>query len=135
MEYNVDYFIGKFSAIPEDRWTTGTVRLVTDSGNVKHCAFGHCGITADDTWDHFNREAKALNIMFETNALTVVQVNDNNGGTFGAHKYTQATPKQRILAALEDIKAKQVEQVREKTVYVTVTEQVKELAAEEACLS
>lgn len=89
MNYDIDYFIRKFEAIPEERWCTGQLH----KGN-QSCALGHCGLKGTGTW---TEEASVLwwNILPER----VTRIND---GYYLA--YTQATPKQRILAALEDAK-------------------------------
>lgn len=111
MIYDVDYFINKFKAIPEFLWITGTI------GNVggPRCANGHCmGSNHGDYTD----ESAALHNVFS--AIVVHDDNGestwkwdtepgysytadriNNGQTL---KYRQPTPKQRILAALSDIK-------------------------------
>ena len=91
---NADYFIAKFEAIPDNRWCVNTY----EGGGIirrKHCAVGHCGVR-----DFFTTtdEARCLYQVFGD--LMVTAVND------GRHPgYPQPTPKQRILAALRDIKA------------------------------
>lgn len=109
--YTVDYFITKLSAIPEDRWCVGTLQDSTG----RRCALGHfhpafnrpdplyCG---DDLGDFI--------MLFHDNLKTAAYM-VNNGD---CPHYQQTTPKQRILAALYDIKAKQ--QPKEKVVYKTV---------------
>lgn len=87
--YNVDYFIKKFEAIPEIEWCTRGFGV-----NGNHCAYGHCGMT-DSLEFKKVPEAYALgNLLFD-----VVDINDDRHPN-----YQQPTPKQRILAALYDIK-------------------------------
>jgi len=106
--YNVDYFIKKFEAIPESKWCTAWI-----SRDDKHCASGHCGIT---NYYDLNPEVKGLIELFKKLKLTlktwvcplssevkqIVYVNDSS-----SLEYDQHTPKQRILAALNDIKKMQ----------------------------
>ena len=91
--YNADYFIAKFEAIPEEKWTT----LTYHEGD-KSCALGHCGRTIGGC----TQESRALGDLFEKHGLWVPDVNDGCDS-----RYPQPTPKQRILAALRDIKAKE----------------------------
>lgn len=114
MKYTVDYFIKKFEAIPEELWCVNAFH----AGN-KSCALGHC-------MDVSNNAAACLSKILNYN---VGQINDGE-----ANGYQQPTPKQRILAALHDIKQMQQPELkpeRIKTVYVSVpvsiTEQIKEL--------
>lgn len=97
MNYDVDYFINKFEAIPEDKWCTGN--YIDKAGN--HCALGHCGERA--VLGGLTEEAKALSGLF-------TQIDDEPAGVNDGHSdaYNQPTPKQRILSALRDIKAKEV---------------------------
>ena len=95
MTYNTQYFIDKFEAIPDDKWTTGKYT----EGNGVCCALGHCGereSSVDST------KANALRQLFGYEPFTVSTVNDG-----GYPAYPQPTPKARILAALNDIKAKE----------------------------
>lgn len=91
MTYDVDYFIAKFEAIPEEKWCK---YCYTDGD--RHCALGHCGVSPGSG---AGDEAMALYTIFSP--LSVTAINDAD-----YHPYTQPTPKQRILAALRDIKAK-----------------------------
>ncbi len=111
-KFTVDFFINKFSAIPEEKWCTG----VQTSRDNKHCALGHClpqsvknlmysdydAVDSDDTINAaYTQEGKALiNIFLTGGELTRI----NNGYDL---RYWQPTPKQRILSALYDIKKKQ----------------------------
>jgi hypothetical protein len=94
VNYNVDYFINKFEAIPEDQWCTGTF---VDPYNGSHCALGHCGVNKNS---NTNWPQESLDLMkLLHNYVNVTSIND--GKDF---KYQQETPKQRILAALKNIK-------------------------------
>lgn len=107
--YDVNYFIKKFEAIPEDKWIVGSLF----SGD-KMCAAGHCGVRANDNFECLeNKEALSLIDLLLT--VTITQISDiryysiifktvalvNDGD---CKEYQQPTPKQRILAALYDIK-------------------------------
>lgn len=93
MTFTVDYFIAKFEAIPEEKWCTG----VFENHVGQKCALGLCGggITNPEA-----TEAYALTEIFEDNRLNITSVNDSKR----QKKYHQPTPKQRVLAALRDIK-------------------------------
>lgn len=108
MEYNVDYFIKKSEAIPEDRWAVG--HFVAGDAS---CAQGHCGVRIDQ-WDNAAQERYFKNIDMFPEAASLIrlfQPNYYDTGVVvakinnGAHPdYRQPTPKQRILAALYEIK-------------------------------
>ena len=94
-KYTVDYFIKKFEAIPSFRWTTGKT---TEYFGFRRCAIGHC--------IQFTKYSQqSLHNLFYINLgphITVAGVNDH-----GTEKYCNIeTPKERILAALHDIKKK-----------------------------
>lgn len=144
--YTVDYFIKKFEAIPLDKWTTGTFGTLGD----KHCALGHCGTGSMNIATLINQinypttELGSLTNLFSTYLrCAVTGVNDEGRNTENLVVYPQLTPKERILAALCDIKAKiesekvltpKEETVKEKVVYVTVDQAVRELQKKELCL-
>lgn len=90
MIYDVDYFISKFEAIPEEKWIVGNY---TDGYGC--CALGHCGIVASET----TKEADSLVTLFILLNTAIPPINDNHDA-----RYCQHTAKQRILAALYDIK-------------------------------
>lgn len=87
-------FITKFSTIPEKNWTTNKY---TD-GNGRCCAYGHCGLTGT-SGEYMNTEASDLCTLFKTAGMSVASINDGE-----VKQFPQATPKQRILAALEYLK-------------------------------
>jgi len=113
--YTVEYFIEKFEKIPESMWVTNGL----GSPGGPRCALGHC------LRDHEMVNDESAEFV---GALLIGAVAINNGGD---PRYQQPTPKQRILAALYDIKVKQdaekpkVEKPR--IVYVTVDAAVREL--------
>lgn len=99
--YDVDYFIKKFEAIPEEDWCR---RVYTD-GEGKHCALGFCGSKVgrvnDYTGDIHTEEGENLRrLLLPVGGVTVI--NDYTEGRF-----YQETPKQRVLAALRYLKDKQ----------------------------
>lgn len=112
MKYTVDYFIAKFSAIPDDKWNN---YIQYDDNTKIRCAFGLCGIIkpirryGELTVDGTNTdEGKALINIFLAIGWDIESgkwVTDINNGY--CKEYPQPTPKQRILAALHDIKAMQ----------------------------
>jgi hypothetical protein len=83
-EMDAQYFIDKFEAIPENRWCVGNyVKVYVGETHRRHCAHGHCfGIK--------NELEGLLQIIHNA-----ADINDGEDGC-----YQQATPKQRILAAL-----------------------------------
>lgn len=101
MNYDVDHFINKFSGIPDSKWVSG--KFGEGDPGAPHCALGHCSEATDvngvykTTGD--TEEGHALSHLFATIGTMVPSVNDNRNP-----KYQQSTPKERILAALNDIK-------------------------------
>lgn len=93
--YNVDYFLNKFDAIPDDQWTTGLYQSVLGD---QCCALGHCGMRVGIT----NVESSTLERIFKTHLnFHVAHIND------GAPEFADlgSTPKERIMNALILIKA------------------------------
>lgn len=91
-KFNKQYFIAKFEAIPENHWCVGN----TENMDGQRCAIGHCVQNDGETLDE--EEAEALKVLFVTSG-SIADINDNKNST-----YKQPTPKQRVLAALRDIK-------------------------------
>jgi hypothetical protein len=89
MTYDKAFFIAKFEAIPEEDWTT---EVYIDNG--RKCALGHCG----ERNNNRSVEAQSLERLFSGRWLYVSDVNDGDNDA-----YPQPTPKQRILAALNDL--------------------------------
>lgn len=139
MKYDVDYFLRKFKKIPEEKWCTFSF-----VNGKSRCVNGHCGIT--NMLANLTEESIALQKTFSVLSITsgMKIINDgllsddyslkaayiNNGES---DQYQQPTPKQRILAALQDIKKLQGEAIAEgnqdtKGLYPDIT---KELAVVE----
>lgn len=132
--YTVDYFINKFQSIPEEFWCAGNF-----ISGASMCANAHCGVT--DAEQSASDEVRALKLLFVGLVLHYKDdlhiVLDLLKGGFSVKvacvndgkviEYSQPTPKQRILAALYDIKKAQQPQVKERIVYVTVDQPVREL--------
>lgn len=95
MNYDADYFIDMFKSIPASNWTIASVYDYAG----RRCALGHCLMYCYfENGKHVfqeTRQSYALRKLLRD----VEEIND------GAHqKYRQNTPKNRILAALGDIK-------------------------------
>lgn len=88
MTYDIQYFIDKFEAIPEDKWAMGGL-----GHNGIHCVLGHCGVTPNgDDYDGTD-ESKALCLIFggaEDDYPGVYRINDSGVGS----------PKVNMLEAL-----------------------------------
>lgn len=107
-EFTIDYFINKFEAIPEERWTTGTFKRIINTPeklDYQCCALGHLGLKKHD--DIFlNEKAKALQSFFNKDTsgrpscVPVTNINDD----YSERYHKGETPKQRILNALKSIK-------------------------------
>jgi hypothetical protein len=108
MKYDVAFFIEKFEKIPEYKWTVNEFER-----DGKCCAQGHCGVDLFNCCEIFMassskdlpeswKEGYYLLKVFEKAPLPVWEINNKKSDV-----YPQPTPKQRVLAALYDIKAKQ----------------------------
>ena len=105
---NVQHFIDKFEAIPEERWGVGVLQAEDNT----RCALGHCipqldsfpGVSVGSCSEiriKFTDEGEELiDLMMDKLHMSVVDINDGN-----CPEYWQPTPKQRILAALRDIQS------------------------------
>lgn len=112
INYDIDYFINKFSVIPEDQWTTGELK---EKGTNKYCAYGHCGVVTFNLTEITNTpEAKALTLIFGGDMWTVINMNDNKkwtpGTEIGMCSSYGKTPKERILNKLNELKNEQNQQ-------------------------
>jgi len=134
MNYDVNYFIEKFSKIPESCWHVGGY----SDGRGASCALGHCGLD----YSHENKrlfgcpygeEQAALYKVFgesfdahmkNENTAIVARINDGYND-----EYQQPTPKQRILAALYDIKKLQEKESQPQ--YTDITKQLAVLPQQE----
>lgn len=101
--YDIDYFIQKFEAIPARQWC---IYDTTDKFG-RHCAIGHCGARQHDAPEPSQDiipidtpESAALRSLFKTHLnLDPEDVNDSE-------KDYGVSPRQRILTALRLIKAR-----------------------------
>ena len=96
MEYTVDYFIKKFEAIPGRKFITGEISNNLPGESESRCAMGWC---MDENLKNTS-ESDAFVQLFHSNGIAGYRVNNGE-----YQDYQQSTPKQRILAALYDIKA------------------------------
>ncbi len=105
-KYTVDYFIDFLSAIPEEKWTDNGITSLDENGNMQHCVLGHVG--AKVTGPGACKAAAGLYRLFKRLEMYPYEANDastwNYGGSNQYHLLGD-TPKQRVLAALELIKA------------------------------
>lgn len=125
MNYDVDYFIKKFEAIPEELWIMCYAFI-----DGKCCALGHCGVRENNSSYTETDESSAISSLFGSRTM-VWKINDG-----ADYKYRQPTPKQRILAALYDIKRMQ-EPKQPEVIYkvIEVDRKVKELVKQERILN
>lgn len=102
-QFTKEYFIEKFSAIPDQCWIIGEL---TDENNPNcHCALGHCGVSLTNDSNYvMTEESEALGSIFEylypskLDYQRVYNVNDFYNPSLGK------TPKERILTALRRAK-------------------------------
>lgn len=118
MVYDVDYFINKFEGIPENKWTTGNMGIM---GQTLKCALGFCGIKKD--YYPETKQSRALSKLFGGKVISqgyydvsnVYYVNDGIPSGLGIKYLNINSPKQRILAALYDIKKMQQPEYKDAT--------------------
>lgn len=95
MEYDVNHYFEKFSGIPNENWCTNNFGY-----DGIHCAAGHCGYSMSKT----TVEGWNLYTLFDDElGASVSYINDGFD-----YRYPQESPKLRILAALTDIRDKQL---------------------------
>lgn len=94
--YTVDYFIKKFEAIPERLWAVGDI----GKEGSPRCALGHCRPEVSELQDERCGLINLIHLLYGEN-IPCSLIDINNGYD---PRYPQPTPKQRILAALYDIK-------------------------------
>lgn len=103
MKYDVDYFIGKFYKIPDDKWLTDAYH---DSEGRK-CAAAMCSFIPVKAGEPCERVS--LDRLFRLNlGLSTTRINDASGylsATIDEILLLGSTPKERIISALELIKA------------------------------
>ena len=61
--YDIDYFINKFTQIPDDYWICGSLYTKSEE-KIMSCALGHCGIIISEEKYLENPEAFALVKLF-----------------------------------------------------------------------
>ena len=94
MNYDLDYFITKFTAIPDEFWCTG--EYISKDNSERRCALGHCG---EDEYDGPTEESLTLYELVHKNLnIHISELND-----YSCDDYPQPTPKGRVLAALHKI--------------------------------
>lgn len=107
-QFDADYFLAKFSAIPDEQWCVVHLEVTRPHG-VQHCALGQCG----ENYDYGETiESRALKGLFSTIGIEVEIVNDYCGPTHWNGEFISpyghiTKPKARILQALHDIKSRQ----------------------------
>lgn len=130
MQYSLQHFITKFEAIPEHLFVAYTQGEEEPEPTGPHCAIGWC----KNSYGLFGNahagnsgEAKALfNLFLNAGIVIFTQSVDGIGWNVadvnnGRHpSYPQPTPKQRILAALYDIR-----KMQHRVVYVAVDASVR----------
>lgn len=86
--YDREYFIQKFTAIPDSAFCVGSFH----DGQGRSCALGHC--------DNDTQEYEGLHALLwkPSEQQSCSCINDGQD-----HRYQQPTPRQRILAALHDL--------------------------------
>ena len=123
MQYTLEYFINKFNAIPEAKWSG--IAAIADPTYINKnftCAMGHCG-----GYPSISQESRALahvlkdwykihNLACRTDGAIIFEINDNN------MLCKEPTPKQRILKALNDIKEHQINSMITKALYPIIGE-------------
>lgn len=103
--YDKEYFIEKFSAIPESLWVRGTITVNLGGDAAAHCALGHCGVVVNKGGYVNTPESVALLKLFgatdDADFPAVYRINDWVGisDRFG----DGATPKERILKYLKKL--------------------------------
>lgn len=122
--YDVNYFINKFEKIPSKKIIPGE----QSDGKGGHCVYGWCmkpedlGPYTDKGYGHKTKEGLALTELLSS-IPNMTPSRDNLGYSFTrcspysstparinngeVAEYQQATPKERILAALQDVKSLQ----------------------------
>jgi hypothetical protein len=93
MKYNIDYFIERFKAIPDEKWTVNE----REDRLGRRCAHGHCYDGKLDVGLGCLREDALSKICMK--GLKVDGIGYINNGSDA--RFTQPTPKERVLAALE----------------------------------
>lgn len=101
MNYDHDFFLRKFSAIPDEQWCT----CARTNYLGQHCAIGHTERNHVETDETMALHAALLPLNYHKSGMhwrgwTAAYINNGDDA-----RYQQSTPKARILAALRDAKA------------------------------
>lgn len=101
---NLSYFIDKFAAIPEDKWTTGAFyRPSSDT----YCALGHLGVRTNlDKHDELRAEGKVLEALLFKHTKGKHYIPDINDNLVNAYRAYGKTPKQRVVNFLTELRTK-----------------------------
>lgn len=98
--YDLPFFRRLFEATTDDQWCC----FVRTDPEGRHCALGFCDpldeADGSKPGDGNGPRAEALLNLFEANPWDCIAVRINNGDD---PRYTQPTPRARMLAALEDL--------------------------------
>jgi len=126
--YTVDYFINKFEAIPEKDWIVG----IFMDHHGRCCAQGHCIFNRGyyDPMEVIIQRATPTSEVYSLISLFgfrkvgidehIIIALINNGDD---PRYQQPTPKQRVLAALYDLKAKEEQELSDVTIEELIGEE------------
>lgn len=90
--HDLEYFIAKFEAIPEDKWLKG--RFVSKHGECK-CALGYCGYRDGKT----TQEGEYLLKL----AWDIARINDDKYKKYENLGFG-STPKQRVVNYLQSLR-------------------------------
>ncbi len=93
--YDLDYFIQKFEAIPEEQWC----QILCTNSDDQHCALGHCG--AKTIYDDAVPEASALKklvLRLSPTQAPIWRANDT------PRRFAATTPRNGVLNYLKAIK-------------------------------
>ena len=108
--YNAQYFIDRYKPIPDRLWVKGhyvqRLKFLGTTLIEKHCALGHLG----DIGSSKSRTAESQAIMDLFRIHLHKSVPTVNDGL--CLEYQQKTPKERVLAALEEIKELEQEAIQ-----------------------
>lgn len=97
-KFNLEYFIKKFSDIPEEKWTTG--QFVDESGCM--CAYGHCG---DRKGQEDGKESKDLSrIIMDKDEVWPYHLADINDGNYDHEETYGNNPKDRVVNYLKSLR-------------------------------
>lgn len=105
--FDVNYFIKKFEAIPEDKWTP---MQWFDKNTGACCALGHCGVRGGYDISEIEEAQVLTNLIFDNCPAGINSI--NAGSNWGLNFYPQPTPKRRVLAALYDVREATIKAIK-----------------------